>query len=63
TVSLGKFGTFYMNDIIGKPFGHSYEIYDHDKIKVIRNIAFYEVDDLDDSGANNQKQLMIHLNR
>ncbi|CAG8450142.1 15670_t:CDS:10 [Dentiscutata erythropus] len=54
TVSLGKFGTFHTNDIIGKPFGHSYEIYDRDKIKVIRNVAFYEVD-LDDSGANNQK--------
>ncbi|RIB16626.1 Gcd10p family-domain-containing protein [Gigaspora rosea] len=48
TVSLGKFGTFYMNDIIGKPFGHSYEIYDSDKIKVIRNIAFYEVETIDD---------------
>ncbi|CAG8728519.1 1457_t:CDS:2, partial [Dentiscutata heterogama] len=56
TVSLGKFGTFHTNDIIGKPFGHSYEIYDRDKIKVIRNVAFYEVD-LDDSGANNQKTI------
>ncbi|CAG8728304.1 21184_t:CDS:10 [Gigaspora margarita] len=56
TVSLGKFGTFHTNDIIGKPFGHSYEIYDRDKIKVIRNVAFYEVD-LDDSGANNQETI------
>ncbi|RIB22294.1 Gcd10p family-domain-containing protein [Gigaspora rosea] len=54
TVSLGKFGTFHTNDIIGKPFGHSYEIYDRDKIKVIRNVAFYEVDD---SGANNQETI------
>ncbi|CAG8616388.1 10982_t:CDS:10, partial [Racocetra persica] len=56
TVSLGKFGTFHTNDIIGKPFGHSYEIYDRDKIKIIRNVAFYEVD-LDESDANNQQTI------
>ncbi|CAG8574278.1 12562_t:CDS:10 [Acaulospora morrowiae] len=51
-VSLGKFGTFHANDIIGKPFGHSYEIHDRDKVKVIRNIAFYEIDETD---ANNKE--------
>ncbi|CAG8727344.1 23920_t:CDS:10 [Cetraspora pellucida] len=56
TVSLGKFGTFHTNDIIGKPFGHSYEIYDRDKIKVIKNVAFHEVD-LDESDANNQQTI------
>ncbi|CAG8470760.1 5290_t:CDS:10 [Acaulospora colombiana] len=53
-VSLGKFGTFHANDIIGKPFGHSYEIHDRDKIKVIRNVAFYEVDETD---ANNKETI------
>ncbi|CAG8613598.1 14174_t:CDS:10, partial [Racocetra fulgida] len=47
TVSLGKFGTFHTNDIIGKPFGHSYEIYDRDKITL----------DLDESDANNQQTI------
>lgn len=42
-VSLGKFGTFHSNGIIGRPFGHSYEIYDNYQVKVIKNVAFYEV--------------------
>ncbi|CAG8497223.1 5795_t:CDS:10 [Ambispora leptoticha] len=51
TVSLGKFGTFHSNDIIGRHFGHSYEIYEGDKVKVIRNIAYTKVDETD---ANNR---------
>ncbi|RIA81285.1 Gcd10p-domain-containing protein [Glomus cerebriforme] len=53
-VSLGKFGTFHSNGIIGRPFGHSYEIYDRDQVKVIKNVAFYEVDETD---ANNKEIL------
>ncbi|CAJ0837229.1 19334_t:CDS:2, partial [Entrophospora sp. SA101] len=52
TVSLGKFGTFHTNVIIGKPFGHSYEIYDKDKVKIIKNVSFIEVDETE---ANNQE--------
>ncbi|CAI2169912.1 13202_t:CDS:10 [Funneliformis geosporum] len=54
TVPLGKFGTFHSNDIIGRPFGHSYEIYDRDKVKVIKNVAFYEIDE---TSANNKEIL------
>ena len=43
TVSLGKFGTFHTNVIMGKPFGHSYEIYDKDKVKIIKNVSFVEI--------------------
>ncbi|KAG9305708.1 hypothetical protein G9A89_005106 [Geosiphon pyriformis] len=50
-ISLGKFGTFHSNDIIGRQFGHSYEIYDGDRVKVIRNVAYTEVDETD---ANNR---------
>ncbi|CAG8442621.1 2337_t:CDS:10 [Diversispora eburnea] len=50
----GKFGVFHTNDIIGKPFGHSYEIHDRDKIKIIRNVAFREVDETD---ANNKETI------
>ncbi|RGB33366.1 Gcd10p family-domain-containing protein [Rhizophagus diaphanus] len=53
-VSLGKFGTFHSNGIIGRPFGHSYEIYDNYQVKVIKNVAFYEVDETD---ANNKEIL------
>ncbi|RHZ59921.1 hypothetical protein Glove_360g58 [Diversispora epigaea] len=53
-ISLGKFGVFHTNDIIGKPFGHSYEIHDRDKIKIIRNVAFREVDETD---ANNKETI------
>ena len=42
-MSLGKFGTFRSNDIIGRPFGHSYEIYNGDQVKILKNVAFYEV--------------------
>ncbi|CAG8433899.1 12132_t:CDS:10 [Ambispora gerdemannii] len=51
TVSLGKFGTFHSNDIIDRHFGHSYEIYEGDKVKVIKNIAYTKVDETD---ANNR---------
>ncbi|CAG8578324.1 6217_t:CDS:10 [Funneliformis mosseae] len=54
TVPLGKFGTFHSNDIIGRPFGHSYEIYDRDKVKVIKNVAFHEIDE---TSANNKEIL------
>ncbi|CAH1756353.1 7502_t:CDS:10 [Entrophospora sp. SA101] len=46
------FGTFHTNVIIGKPFGHSYEIYDKDKVKIIKNVSFIEVDETE---ANNQE--------
>ncbi|KAK9464983.1 Gcd10p family-domain-containing protein [Lipomyces arxii] len=35
TVNLGKFGSFYANDIIGKPFGYTYEIRDDKHVETI----------------------------
>ncbi|KAJ8652243.1 hypothetical protein O0I10_012151 [Lichtheimia ornata] len=51
-VSLGKFGTFNSDNLIDKPFGVSYEIYD-DKgnIRPVRNWA---LDVVEETNANNQ---------
>ncbi|CAG8466526.1 4713_t:CDS:10 [Paraglomus occultum] len=50
-VSLGKFGNFDTNSIIGHPYGYSYEIYEGTKAKIIKNVAFVDVDDTE---ANNK---------
>ena len=43
-VSLGKFGTFSSNNLIDKPFGLSYEIYDQKgNIRPVRNWALATV--------------------
>ncbi|KAK7203420.1 Gcd10p family-domain-containing protein [Myxozyma melibiosi] len=35
TINAGKFGSFYADDIIGKPFGYTYEIRDDKHVDVI----------------------------
>ncbi|CCJ28596.1 unnamed protein product [Pneumocystis jirovecii] len=44
TINLGKFGTFSTNDIIGHPYGFTYEIYNH-KLKIIKSNEIYEIED------------------
>ncbi|RUP45323.1 Gcd10p-domain-containing protein [Jimgerdemannia flammicorona] len=51
-VSLGKFGSFHANDLIGQVFGHSYEIYGRNQIRVTSNWALEEVEETD---ANNRE--------
>ncbi|KAG2225938.1 hypothetical protein INT45_006634 [Circinella minor] len=54
-VSLGKFGTFSSNNLIDKPFGLSYEIYDQKgNIRPVRNWALATVEE---TNANNQNIL------
>ncbi|KAI7867365.1 Gcd10p family-domain-containing protein [Spinellus fusiger] len=49
TVALGKFGSFQCNNLIGQPFGLSYEIYDREgNIRPVPNMALTETE------ANNQ---------
>jgi hypothetical protein len=43
-VSLGKFGSFQADDIIGKPFGLSYEVIGKRQLRVIHQL------DEDDAG-------------
>ncbi|KAI8144260.1 Gcd10p family-domain-containing protein [Fennellomyces sp. T-0311] len=53
-VSLGKFGTFNSDNLIGKPFGLSYEIYDtKGNIRPVRNWALAAVGK--ETNANNQE--------
>ncbi|KAJ2077049.1 tRNA (adenine(58)-N(1))-methyltransferase non-catalytic subunit trm6 [Coemansia sp. RSA 988] len=51
TISLGKFGSFNANEIIGKPFGHTYEIEKGGSIKPHKRSGF---DDADITEANNR---------
>ncbi|KAI9249440.1 Gcd10p family-domain-containing protein [Phascolomyces articulosus] len=54
-VSLGKFGTFSSDNLIDKPFGLSYEIYDQKgNIRPVRNWALATVEE---TNANNQNIL------
>ncbi|KAI0072222.1 Gcd10p-domain-containing protein [Panus rudis PR-1116 ss-1] len=50
TVNLGKFGSFYSNELVGQQFGLSYEIRDK-KLKVLPPRTFQEVED---TGATNE---------
>ncbi|KAG0239718.1 tRNA (adenine(58)-N(1))-methyltransferase non-catalytic subunit trm6 [Actinomortierella wolfii] len=53
TVSLGKFGQFRANDIIGRAWGNTYEIYDRDnKLRIYHPDAFEEIEETD---ANNRE--------
>ncbi|KAG0261549.1 tRNA (adenine(58)-N(1))-methyltransferase non-catalytic subunit trm6 [Actinomortierella ambigua] len=55
TVSLGKFGQFRANDIIGRAWGNTYEIYDRDnKLRIYHPEAFDEIQETD---ANNREIL------
>lgn len=38
-ISLGKFGTFNVDDVIGYPFGQSFEIVDDEKVKPIKSLT------------------------
>ncbi|KAI0778806.1 Gcd10p-domain-containing protein [Trametes elegans] len=44
TVNLGKFGSFYANELVGQPFGLTYEIVDK-KLKVLPPRPMQEVED------------------
>ncbi|EED85187.1 hypothetical protein POSPLDRAFT_134856, partial [Postia placenta Mad-698-R] len=46
TANLGKFGSFYANELIDQPFGLAYEIVDK-KLKVILPRSLQEVEDTD----------------
>ncbi|KAJ2665806.1 tRNA (adenine(58)-N(1))-methyltransferase non-catalytic subunit trm6 [Coemansia sp. RSA 1199] len=52
TISLGKFGSFMANELIGQTFGHSYEIEKGGTIKPHQLSGF---DDAEITEANNQK--------
>ncbi|RKP09184.1 adenine(58)-N(1)-methyltransferase non-catalytic subunit TRM6 [Thamnocephalis sphaerospora] len=52
-VSLGKFGAFKADDVLGKPFGLSYEVVGKRKLRVVRRM---DQDDAGyDSDANNRE--------
>ncbi|RUS19839.1 Gcd10p family-domain-containing protein [Endogone sp. FLAS-F59071] len=51
-VSLGKFGSFQADDLVGQTFGHSYEIYGKNQVRVTSNWALEEVEETD---ANNRE--------
>ncbi|KAJ1946175.1 tRNA (adenine(58)-N(1))-methyltransferase non-catalytic subunit trm6 [Kickxella alabastrina] len=52
TISLGKFGSFKANELIGKTFGHTYEIEKGGSIRPHKQSGF---DDADITEANNKE--------
>ncbi|KAI8071531.1 Gcd10p family-domain-containing protein [Gongronella butleri] len=52
TIQLGKFGSFQSNNLIGQPYGLSYEIYD--KKGNIRPIKNFSLEAVEETKANNQ---------
>ncbi|KAF9343484.1 tRNA (adenine(58)-N(1))-methyltransferase non-catalytic subunit trm6 [Mortierella sp. AD094] len=53
TVSLGKFGTFKANDIIGRAWGNTYEIYDKDNKTRIYHLD--EINEVEETENNNRE--------
>ncbi|KAF9930180.1 tRNA (adenine(58)-N(1))-methyltransferase non-catalytic subunit trm6 [Modicella reniformis] len=55
TVSLGKFGTFNANDIIGRAWGNTYEIYDTDS-----KTRVYQLDEINkiEETENNNREIV-----
>ncbi|KAG5436974.1 hypothetical protein PCANB_001248 [Pneumocystis canis] len=58
-INLGKFGTFCTNDVIGHPYGFTYEIYDQ-KLKIVKSD---EIDEIEDEIANNKEIIDNTLNQ
>ncbi|KAF9916867.1 tRNA (adenine(58)-N(1))-methyltransferase non-catalytic subunit trm6 [Lobosporangium transversale] len=52
-VSLGKFGTFKANDIIGRAWGNTYEIYDKDNKTRIYHLD--EINEVEETKNNNRE--------
>ncbi|KAF9352960.1 tRNA (adenine(58)-N(1))-methyltransferase non-catalytic subunit trm6 [Mortierella sp. NVP85] len=52
-VSLGKFGTFKANDIIGRAWGNTYEIYDKDNKTRIYHLD--EISEIEETENNNRE--------
>ncbi|BFZ61276.1 tRNA (adenine(58)-N(1))-methyltransferase non-catalytic subunit trm6 [Saitoella coloradoensis] len=52
TISLGKFGSFKSDDIIGSPYGLTYEIHEN---KTIVPIAPSSIDEIEDDVGNNRE--------
>ncbi|KAF8918490.1 tRNA (adenine(58)-N(1))-methyltransferase non-catalytic subunit trm6, partial [Dissophora ornata] len=53
SVSLGKFGTFKANDIIGRAWGNTYEIYDRDNKTRIYHLD--EINEIEETENNNRE--------
>ncbi|KAI9142547.1 adenine(58)-N(1)-methyltransferase non-catalytic subunit TRM6 [Paraphysoderma sedebokerense] len=60
-IELGKFGKFSANLIIGKPFGPTYEIINHNEIKRIELKS--ELEEVEETEANNQAIYDIMTNQ
>jgi tRNA (adenine58-N1)-methyltransferase non-catalytic subunit len=57
-VELGKFGSFQADDLIGKYYGITYEIYDKNHIRRLENHNFlqeFDIDPTEETEATNQK--------
>lgn len=65
-INLGKFGSFAVDDIIGKPFGFTYEIENEEgskKLSIVNNL--YELDDSEEGitelePSENNRDLLDH---
>ncbi|KAF9111863.1 tRNA (adenine(58)-N(1))-methyltransferase non-catalytic subunit trm6 [Mortierella sp. AM989] len=53
TISLGKFGSFKANDIIGRAWGNTYEIYDKDNKTRIYHLD--EINEVEETENNNRE--------
>ncbi|EMG48714.1 TRM6 tRNA [Candida maltosa Xu316] len=57
-VSLGKFGTFDVSNILGYPLGTSFEILEDQKVRSIKSISTF---DLEESDENTQRQELTKM--
>lgn len=60
-VKLGKFGTFAVDQIVGAPFGQSFEILDDNRIKAISGALM--ADDNNDDDSNEDEKNSSETNR
>lgn len=59
TINLGKFGVFCTNDIIGHPYGFTYEIC-NEKLKIMKSDEIHEIED---EIANNRETIDDSFNQ
>ncbi|KAJ3036030.1 cytosolic factor, phosphatidylinositol/phosphatidylcholine transfer protein [Rhizophlyctis rosea] len=58
TVNMGKFGTFQVNDVIGKPFDIPMEVYDRGRARPVTNFTNIEAFDIETDETNNNRDIV-----
>ncbi|KAJ3048769.1 tRNA (adenine(58)-N(1))-methyltransferase non-catalytic subunit TRM6, partial [Rhizophlyctis rosea] len=62
TVNMGKFGSFLVNDVLGKPFDVPFEVYDRNRARLVASYTQIAAFDIEADDSANNKDLVEDQN-